>query len=162
MNVNKLHHDLLWNMQGLGAGVEIALWDIKGKKLGVPVHELLGGKLRDKIRIYCDCHSGAFWTGEDYGRRWKEVRETGKLDPVYDKLYYSTPMFTKILAQAALPYIYTGLMAGMKIFLPRMQKMADKKEVRILRSLIDHQAIDENRDLAPIEIPYSYEDLCVL
>ena len=85
-----------------------------------------------------------------------------KLDPVCDKLYYSTPMFTKILAQAALPYIYTGLMAGMKIFLPRMQKMADKKEVRILRSRIDHQAIDENRDLAPIEIPYSYEDLCVL
>jgi predicted metal-dependent phosphoesterase TrpH len=85
-----------------------------------------------------------------------------KLDPVYDKLYYSTPMFTKILAQAALPYVYTGLRAGMKIFLPRMQKMADKKEVRILRSLIDHQAIDENRELAPIEIPYSYEDLCVL
>lgn len=84
LNINKLHHDLLWRMSGLGAGVEIALCDIKGKKLGIPMHELLGGKIREKIRMYCDCHAGAFWTSEDYGRRWREVRETGKLDPVYE------------------------------------------------------------------------------
>ena len=83
MNINRLHHDHLWGMKGTGAGVEIALWDIKGKKLGVPLHDLLGGKLRDRIRMYCDCHSGAFWTAEDYARRWQEVREAGVLDPVY-------------------------------------------------------------------------------
>ena len=84
MNINRLHYDLLWRMQGLGAGVEIALWDIKGRKLGVPMHELLGGKLRDKIRVYCDCHAGDFWTGEGYARRWREVRETDKLNPIYE------------------------------------------------------------------------------
>ncbi len=36
-------------------GIEIALWDLKGKALGVPVYELLGGKFRDKIRVYADC-----------------------------------------------------------------------------------------------------------
>ncbi len=36
-------------------GIEIALWDLKGKALGVPVVELLGGKFRDKIRVYADC-----------------------------------------------------------------------------------------------------------
>jgi galactonate dehydratase len=36
-------------------GIEIALWDVKGKALGVPVYELLGGKFRDKIWMYCDC-----------------------------------------------------------------------------------------------------------
>jgi len=36
-------------------GIEIALWDIKGKSLGVPVYELLGGKFRDRIWVYCDC-----------------------------------------------------------------------------------------------------------
>jgi L-alanine-DL-glutamate epimerase-like enolase superfamily enzyme len=36
-------------------GLEIALWDLKGKALGVPVYELLGGKFRDKIRVYADC-----------------------------------------------------------------------------------------------------------
>ena len=35
-------------------GLEIALWDLAGKALGLPVYQLLGGKFRDKIRIYCD------------------------------------------------------------------------------------------------------------
>jgi L-alanine-DL-glutamate epimerase-like enolase superfamily enzyme len=36
-------------------GIEIALWDLKGKALNTPVCELLGGKFRDKIRVYADC-----------------------------------------------------------------------------------------------------------
>ena len=36
------------------SGVEIALWDLAGKALGVPLYSLLGGKMRDRIRIYCD------------------------------------------------------------------------------------------------------------
>jgi galactonate dehydratase len=35
-------------------GVEIALWDLAGKALGLPIYQLMGGKMRDKIRIYCD------------------------------------------------------------------------------------------------------------
>lgn len=34
------------------SGIDQALWDIKGKLLGVPVHELLGGPTRDRVRIY--------------------------------------------------------------------------------------------------------------
>ncbi|MHA6802998.1 galactonate dehydratase [Salinifilum ghardaiensis] len=34
------------------AGIDQALWDIKGKALGVPVHELLGGPVRDRMRVY--------------------------------------------------------------------------------------------------------------
>ena len=34
------------------AGIDQALWDIKGKALGVPVHELLGGPVRHKVRVY--------------------------------------------------------------------------------------------------------------
>lgn len=84
LNINALHHDHLWAMGGRGAGIEIALWDIKGKQLGVPLHELLGGKLRDRIRIYCDCHAGAHWTAQEYARRWEEVRVSGELDAVYE------------------------------------------------------------------------------
>lgn len=36
------------------SAIEQALWDIKGKALGVPVYELLGGKLRDKIKVYAN------------------------------------------------------------------------------------------------------------
>jgi len=40
------------------AGIDQALWDIKGKALGVPVADLLGGRVRDKIRVYS-------WIGGD-------------------------------------------------------------------------------------------------
>ena len=40
------------------AGIDQALWDIKGRALGVPVHELLGGQCRDRIRVYS-------WIGGD-------------------------------------------------------------------------------------------------
>jgi L-alanine-DL-glutamate epimerase-like enolase superfamily enzyme len=36
-------------------GIEIALWDLKGKALKTPVVELLGGRFRDQIRVYADC-----------------------------------------------------------------------------------------------------------
>ena len=34
--------------------METALWDLTGKALGLPVYQLLGGKFRDRIRVYCD------------------------------------------------------------------------------------------------------------
>jgi len=40
------------------AGIDQALWDIKGKALGAPVHELLGGLVRDRMKTYC-------WVGGD-------------------------------------------------------------------------------------------------
>ncbi len=44
---------------GAGAmtGIEMALWDIKGKALEVPVWNLLGGKMRDRVRIYAHAHN---------------------------------------------------------------------------------------------------------
>ncbi|WP_426127728.1 galactonate dehydratase [Pararhizobium sp. PWRC1-1] len=44
------------------AGIDTALWDIKGRALGVPIYELLGGPVRDRIRSYC-------WIGGDRPER---------------------------------------------------------------------------------------------
>ena len=41
------------------AGIDCALWDIKGKALGVPVYELLGGPTRDRVRVYWS-HCGTY------------------------------------------------------------------------------------------------------
>ncbi|SDF18930.1 L-alanine-DL-glutamate epimerase [Pricia antarctica] len=39
------------------SGVEMALWDLAGKAYGAPVWQLLGGKYRDKVRLYADTHA---------------------------------------------------------------------------------------------------------
>ena len=48
------------------SGIEQALWDIVGKKLGVPVYQLLGGACRDKIRVYANGWYGGAKDPEDY------------------------------------------------------------------------------------------------
>ena len=58
-------------------GIEIALWDLAGKAMGQPVYRLLGGKFRDRIRLYCDCHAGRDDSPESYAERAKEVVSMG-------------------------------------------------------------------------------------
>ena len=41
------------------SGIDIALWDIKGKALGLPVHQLLGGPVRDKVVCYPHCQAAS-------------------------------------------------------------------------------------------------------
>lgn len=40
------------------SGLEAALWDLNARALGVPLWRLFGGKFRDSVRIYADCHAG--------------------------------------------------------------------------------------------------------
>ena len=59
---------------GLSAigGIETALWDLLGKNLGVPVYQLLGGKYRDRIRLYADVGHGRSNTPEGWAQRARE------------------------------------------------------------------------------------------
>jgi galactonate dehydratase len=52
---------------GLSA-IEQAMWDIKGRALDVPVYEMLGGKLRDDVRVYANGWSYRCLTADDYAR----------------------------------------------------------------------------------------------
>jgi len=64
MGMNPCNVDLLFRKikqfggparQGGGvSGVEVALWDLAGKAYNAPIYQMLGGKFRDRIRIYCD------------------------------------------------------------------------------------------------------------
>ena len=58
--------------------VEIALWDIAGKATGRPVCQLLGGKVRNRVRIYCDSGAKEMIPGnQDSLARMKEIQEMG-------------------------------------------------------------------------------------
>jgi L-alanine-DL-glutamate epimerase-like enolase superfamily enzyme len=64
--------------QGGGvSGVEIALWDLCGKAWGVPVYQLLGGKYRDKVRVYCDTDVDGKHSGHDMGLELKRRMDMG-------------------------------------------------------------------------------------
>lgn len=52
-------------------GVELALWDIAGKAYGIPVYQMLGGKFRDKVRMYCDTDVDGKDTGLNMGEALK-------------------------------------------------------------------------------------------
>jgi L-alanine-DL-glutamate epimerase-like enolase superfamily enzyme len=68
LDIDRLYEHLVQKMSGEGSisgkvvsaisGIEIALHDAAGKLLDVPVYQLLGGKYRDEVRVYCDCHAG--------------------------------------------------------------------------------------------------------
>ena len=78
--------------QGGGvSGIEIALYDIIGKFYKIPVYQLLGGKYRDRVRIYCDTDVDGKHTGRDMGRALKRRMEDGftflKMDLGIELLY---------------------------------------------------------------------------
>ena len=54
--VRAMKKQSFWRLGAIGmsavSGIELALWDILGKHLGVPVWRLLGGKVRDKVKVY--------------------------------------------------------------------------------------------------------------
>ena len=68
------------------SGIEQALWDIVGKACGQPVYNLLGGRCRDKIRIYANGWSYQLKEPADYARAAEQVIRQGfnalKLDPL--------------------------------------------------------------------------------
>ncbi len=67
------------------AAIEMAMWDIKGKDLGVPVYQLLGGKLRDQIPCYANGWFASAQTPEKFAVKAKEALKLGftalKWDP---------------------------------------------------------------------------------
>ncbi|MDO9374744.1 MAG: mandelate racemase/muconate lactonizing enzyme family protein [Ferruginibacter sp.] len=64
LNVHRLFEDIRRQGQFQGgqsgmyiavlSAIETALWDLAGKALNLPIYQLLGGKFRDKVRVYCD------------------------------------------------------------------------------------------------------------
>ncbi len=61
-------------VQGALSAIDIALWDMKGKRLGVPIYDLMGGKTRDRVRCYM--HVGGD-TGEELAEDALRAKQQG-------------------------------------------------------------------------------------
>jgi galactonate dehydratase len=99
--------ELIWNtisrarnsqwgstVQSALAGIDIALWDIVGQRLGVPVYKLLGGKVHDKLAIYTSYRWGNIpRTAAAYEKRTRELvaegARAGKWDPFFDPVDFN-------------------------------------------------------------------------
>ena len=102
-NIEPLWHKLYRRFTYMGSrgmpttaisGIDIALWDIKGKSLGNPIYELLGGKFRDEVRLYANGWFNDCSTPDNYHDAAKRVVESGheamKLDPFLEMRRYHT------------------------------------------------------------------------
>ncbi len=70
------------------SAIDIALWDIRGKVLGQPIYQLMGGPVRDSIALYC--HPYAPTSPETISESAKEIKAAGfsafKMDPMIHNL----------------------------------------------------------------------------
>lgn len=59
--------------QGGGvSGIEVALWDLAGKAYGVPIYQMLGGRFRDRVRLYCDTDAARRPDGRSMGQALRD------------------------------------------------------------------------------------------
>jgi len=95
-NIEWLYHKMVRGMSGAGStagtvvtaisGVELALWDLKGKALGAPIYNLLGGRYRESIPIYLDTGGG----GKPEVEAWIKQAKRG-LGLGFTALKFDTP-----------------------------------------------------------------------
>ncbi|HEY4201845.1 MAG TPA: mandelate racemase/muconate lactonizing enzyme family protein [Devosiaceae bacterium] len=79
--IRVLYHNMFYaypqrrpHMQVL-SGIDMALWDLAGKLVGLPVSTLLGGRFRDEIELYSHCQGGDFLDPVAWRDRTQKLRE---------------------------------------------------------------------------------------
>ena len=91
---HELYRDSYWRvgpvLQSAVSAVNMAMWDIKAKAAGVPVYEMLGGKVRDGVRMYANAWFAGAKTAEEFAAAAVKAKNMGvtalKWDP-FGKAY---------------------------------------------------------------------------
>ena len=102
-DIERLWHKLYRRYTYLGSrgftstivsGIDIALWDLKGKTLGKPVYDLLGGAFRDRVPTYANAWFAGCQTSEQFAAAAEKTVESGhdalKLDPFLEMSPFHT------------------------------------------------------------------------
>lgn len=85
----EVYRDIYWKggavLMSAISGIEIALWDIAGKYFNTPTYNLLGGKMRDKVKMYANAWFIGARTPEEFAKKAKQTTDLGikalKWDP---------------------------------------------------------------------------------
>jgi L-alanine-DL-glutamate epimerase-like enolase superfamily enzyme len=92
-----------WARSGAGksviSGLELALWDLKGKALGVPVYQLLGGKVRDAIPVYAS-GGPSLWPMDETVRKIEHYARLGYRAVKLSTGFYELPPPSQLGHQA--------------------------------------------------------------
>lgn len=108
------------------AGIDLALWDIAGKRAGLPCHQLWGGPVRDRIRTYCHLAGGNM---EDF---------------------YETPVEdAKRFGEMSIQVVEEGYTAFKCMAVPPTQPIEGKKPIRIAVACVEamRDAVGEDIDI---------------
>jgi len=133
------------------SGIEAAMWDIVGKACGQPVYKLLGGKCRDKIRVYANGWSYKMYSPDDFAQAAEKTVTLGYTALKFDPL--PRPWRT---------------------YIPREHEAHAEKVVKAVREAVGPDVdllIELHRRLAPMHVvrlsdrlekydPYLFEEPC--
>jgi galactonate dehydratase len=137
------------------SGIDQALWDIKGRKLGVPIHSLLGGRVRDRIPVYA-------WIGGDRPQdvaagaaaRKAQGFTAVKMNGVEDMAWVASPSQIDAIAERVALVRETGIDVGVD-FHGRVHKPMARA---VLRAIEPHGPLFAE-EVVLSEHPKAYEQL---
>ncbi|KAH9478646.1 D-galactonate dehydratase [Psilocybe cubensis] len=140
------------------SGLDIALWDIKGKKLGVPIYQLLGGKVRDRVRVYGWIGGDDFEHLIEQAKRRKEQGFTAvKMNAVESVAWIDSPTVLETAVQRVKDVRALGLDVGVD-FHGRLHKGMARQLAKLLEP---HQPFFIEEPLLPAH-PQETADLAKL
>ena len=123
------------------SGIEQALWDIAGKVCKQPVYNLLGGRCRDKIRIYANGWSYQLKEPADYARAAEQVIRQGfnalKLDPLPAPWRSWIPKQHEARAVAVVKAVRDAVGPGVDILIDQHRRLAPVHAISLDKKLAE-------------------------
>ena len=138
------------------SGVDIALWDLKGKLLGQPVYKLLGGAQRKKLRVYANGWYSNPGTPEQNAEEAKKVIDMGygamKFDPFGQDSYYTISSSEARLAEERVAAVRETVGPEVDIIIEAHAKFCPATAIQLGRRLEKYRPFW-------YEEPVSYENI---
>ena len=89
------------------SAIDLALWDILGQVCNQPIYRLLGGPVREKVRVYNSCGNPSYGVGKQQGHGWPGMGTIGEKGPLGDSwMLFNEPV---ALAKELVELGYSGL-----------------------------------------------------